>query len=845
MYDSFKLTDRLSWNGVLDSELRTFDIIMHTEFGTTYNSYVFKGSEKVALFETAKLKFWDEFGERTEQVVKFEDLDYIIVNHTEPDHAGSLEKILEINPKVQVVGTPTAIGFLKEIANCDFYSIPVKDGDTLSLGDKTLHFMVLPNLHWPDTMFTYVEEDKVLFTCDSFGSHYSFPEILHSKVTDEAGYKRATKYYFDNIIGPFIHPYLDKALERIEPLEISMICPGHGPVHDTKAAIDEVTGWYKEWSAKPDPKSRKLVVIPYVSAYGYTKELAEKMSAGIKESGDIDVHMYDMVYSDQGEVLADIGAADGILFGTPTIVGEALMPIWDLTIHMFPPVHGKKLASAFGSYGWSGEGVPHIIERLKQLRCKVPDEGFRIRFKPSETQLMDAYDYGYNFGCILLKKENTRKMKKGARNMVKCIVCGEIFDADQYDVCPVCGAADDKFISVEDTTPDFRKDTDETFVVIGGGSAALYAARAVRERNATAKVMMISDEDELPYNRPMLTKSLLAQMNHGQIAVTDENWYKENNIDLILNTRVDSINTEAKTVTCGDKTVKYDKLIYALGAHCFEAPIKGHEQDHVISIRSLKDVANVQKRVEGGVRNVVVIGGGVMGLESAWELKKSGYEVTVLEGAPRLLPKQLDADASAILAGILNKVGIKFVVGARTTEIKKDAVSVEGMDDFPAQLVIMSTGMRGNIEIAKAAGIGINKLIKVDEHMETDAADVYAAGDCAEFEGIPSAFWSQSIEQGRIAGANAAGDEIEYDKIPLSMNIAAMNTEIFSRGDVGNDPDKEYRTVEVRDTKREAFEKYFFVHNRLVGVILIGDISKQIEMMEALDENRKFSDFMK
>lgn len=242
MYESFKLTDSLSWSGVLDKNLRVFDIIMFTEFGSSYNSYVLKGSEKTAIFETAKLKFYDEFKERTESQVKFEDIDYIIVNHTEPDHAGSIEKILEINPKVQIVGTATAIGFLKEITNRDFYSIAVKDGDTLSLGDKTLKFMILPNLHWPDTMYTYIEEDKILLTCDSFGSHYCHEKILHSTVTDKEGYKRATKYYFDNIIGPFVHPFMVKALERIEPMEINMICPGHGPVHDGKESIDEIMG---------------------------------------------------------------------------------------------------------------------------------------------------------------------------------------------------------------------------------------------------------------------------------------------------------------------------------------------------------------------------------------------------------------------------------------------------------------------------------------------------------------------------------------------------------------------------------------------------------------------------
>ena len=242
---SFRLNDSLTWTGVLDPDLRTFDIVMMTEFGTTYNSYVLKGSEKSVIFETAKLKFWDQFKENVENVMSFKELDYIIVNHTEPDHAGSLEKILEINPTVQVVGTATAISFLKEIVNHEFYSIIVKDGMTLSLGNKTLKFMILPNLHWPDTMYTYVEEDKLLFTCDSFGSHYSHDGIVRSTVTNEAGYLKATKYYFDNIIGPYKNPYMTDALERIKDLDIKMICPGHGPVLDSK--LDEIMSLYHQW----------------------------------------------------------------------------------------------------------------------------------------------------------------------------------------------------------------------------------------------------------------------------------------------------------------------------------------------------------------------------------------------------------------------------------------------------------------------------------------------------------------------------------------------------------------------------------------------------------------------
>jgi len=402
-----ELKKNLYWTGVLDANLRVFDIIMETEFGTSYNSYLLKTSEKTVLFETAKAKFLDGYLKALNKLVDIKDIDYIVVNHTEPDHAGSIEKLIEMNPNIKIIGSQVAIGFLKNIVNREFNGIIVKENETLSLGDKTLRFMSVPNLHWPDTMYTYIEEDKTLVTCDSFGSHYSFDGILLSKVTDNDGYLRALKYYFDCIIGPFKNPFMIKALDRIKDLEIDMICTGHGPVLDCR--IDEIMEYYKKWSNVSNPNPRKTVIIPYVSAYGYTKELAEKIAEGIKASGDIDVRVYDMVEADKDKVLEELEFADGILFGTPTIVGEALKPIWDLTTSIFARTHGNKLASAFGSYGWSGEAVPHIIERLKQLRMKVVDEGFRVKFKPSDSELSDAYDYGYNFGFLLLNKENLNK----------------------------------------------------------------------------------------------------------------------------------------------------------------------------------------------------------------------------------------------------------------------------------------------------------------------------------------------------------------------------------------------------------------------------------------------------
>ena len=398
---SIKLRENFYWTGIIDDKLRVFDIIMYTEFGTTYNSYVMKAGDKTVLFETAKAKFFDEYLENLKEVIDVHQIDYLIVSHTEPDHAGSVEMLLDLSPQMKIIATGCALGFLKEIVNRDFVGIPARDEEKMTIGNRTLRFMFVPNLHWPDTMYTFIEEEQILVTCDSFGAHYCLPEVVSTEIKNEADYQSALKYYYDCIIGPF-KPYMLKALDRVEDMDVSMVCTGHGPVL-VGSRIKEVMKQYREWSAVVNPNPRKTVIIPYVSAYGYTKSLAEKIAEGVADSGDVDVRAYDMVEADAGKVNEELLFADGILMGTPTIVGEALKPIWDLTLNMFPGTHGGKFAGAFGSYGWSGEGVPHITERLKQLRMKVA-EGFRVRFKPSEADLVIAYEYGYQFGCVFQNK---------------------------------------------------------------------------------------------------------------------------------------------------------------------------------------------------------------------------------------------------------------------------------------------------------------------------------------------------------------------------------------------------------------------------------------------------------
>lgn len=839
-----KLRDDFYWTGIVDDQLRVFDIIMYTEFGTTYNSYVMKAGDKIVLFETAKAKFFEEYLEKLKEVIDVTKIDYLVVSHTEPDHAGSVERLLDYSPQMKILATGCAIGFLKEIVNRDFVSIAVKDEQTMTIGNKTLRFMFVPNLHWPDTMYTFIEEEQILVTCDSFGAHYCLPEVVSTKITKEADYQKALKYYYDCIIGPF-KPFMLKALDRVEHMDITMVCTGHGPVL-VGERIKAVMKQYREWSTVVNPNPRKTVIIPYVSAYGYTKTLAEKIAEGVKDSGDIDVRSYDMVEADEVKVNEELLFADGILFGTPTIVGEALRPIWELTLNMFAGTHGGKHASAFGSYGWSGEGVPNIIQRLKQLRMKVC-EGFRIRFKPSEADLVSAYEYGYQFGCLVQEKEPVRPQKKGTRSLVKCLVCGEIFDAS-LEICPVCGVGKENFVPVEAEETGFENNTEEYYVILGNGAAGFNAAKAIRERDKTGAITMISNEPYLSYNRPMLTKSIVAGLTAEQIAIESAGWYEENKIYQILGRQIVSVDTQKKEVCMDDGSrIHFTKLIYALGSECFVPDMKGSNLPEVVAIRRLADVDQVKELMKEA-KNAVVIGGGVLGLEAAWELKKGGLHVEVLEVAPVLMGRQLDAGSAELLKKVAEKNGVRIHTGISVEAIEGSehvtgVRTADGMS-YPADLVIVSAGVRANVELAKEIGLATERAVVVNQQMETNVPGIYACGDCAQYQGINYAIWPEASEEGRVAGANAAGEAVEYTPVSAALTFHGMNTAVFAAGDNGKNPNLLYKTVEFQDMGKGQYHKYYFLNNRLCGVILLGDLTDMARLTMALEKGASYKEVM-
>lgn len=388
-----EITKDVKWIGILDKDIVTFDIVMSTEFGTTYNSY-FINAEKKTIIETAKEKFKDTYFSKIKQVTDFTSIEYIVLDHTEPDHSGSLKHLLKLAPQATVVGSGNAIRYLQDMVDEPFKSLQVKDGDTLSLGNKTLQFISAPNLHWPDSIYTYLVEDKILFTCDSFGAHFCHDEMFDDKVPN---WDEAFKYYFDVILKPY-SKFMLKAIEKIKPLDISVICPGHGPIlrSNWKKWVDLSEKYSKEYLNETSC-NQKNVLIAYVSSYGYTKKIAEALAEGIKKEGGINVDITDIEKIELGELDAKLNHAQAIIVGSPTLNQNILLPIYKLFAIINPIRERGKLSMSFGSYGWSGEAVKIIDATLKNLKLNVIQEGLAVKFNPNAKTLEMIIEKGKEF----------------------------------------------------------------------------------------------------------------------------------------------------------------------------------------------------------------------------------------------------------------------------------------------------------------------------------------------------------------------------------------------------------------------------------------------------------------
>lgn len=378
------------------------------------------------------------------------------------------------------------------------------------------------------------------------------------------------------------------------------------------------------------------------------------------------------------------------------------------------------------------------------------------------------------------------------------------------------------------------------YVLIGNGIAALSAAENIRKNDVDAKITMISNEPYPTYYRVKLSHLLGQEYELESLFVKPEKWYYENIINLRLNTIVEIIDAKnKKLVLSNDEMVDYDRLIIASGSSSFVPNVAGKDKKGVFAIRKLDDVNNLNSFISDKKRGIIV-GGGLLGLEAAWTLKQSGYDITVIEFFPRLLPRQSDEEGSLILKEIIESKGIKLVLGAEVTEItgkNVDGVILKDGTKIEADFVIFSSGIKPNIDMVKDSGIKINRGIIVDEYMKTSAEDIYAAGDVAEFNGKIYGLWTVAMTQGKCAGLNAAGIIMQYKEIPPSSTLKVTGVDAFSAGDISgvDSLPKSYREDNV-------YYKLFFKDSKIIGVILIGDTIKSTKLKRAIEIGQNFKE---
>lgn len=396
---SVKIKEDIFWVGSLDPNLVVFDIVIPTDHGTTYNAYLVKGKEKTALIDTVKEQFHEDFIKTLGSIVDPKEIDYVVINHTEPDHSGALPHFIDFVPEVTPVFSKTAKAFVGNILHKDFNPIIVGDGDKIDLGGKTLSFVSAPFLHWPDTMFTYVEEDKVLFPCDAFGAHYCSEKIFNDELESPDEAYKAFEFYYKCILRPF-KDHIVKALEKIKDLDIDIIAPSHGPIlrKDPRNYLDA----YKKWAYKTkDPSVKKKVVVIYVSSYGNTAKMAKSIARGTIIPG-VESSIYNATETPMSKIVDEVEIADGIILGTPTLNAKTPEPIFDIISNLVTLNVKGKAASVFGCYGWSGEAIQMTEDILRSLKFKILIDSYKLKMVPKPEELKQCEEYGRRFSKELL-----------------------------------------------------------------------------------------------------------------------------------------------------------------------------------------------------------------------------------------------------------------------------------------------------------------------------------------------------------------------------------------------------------------------------------------------------------
>ncbi len=396
------LSKSVQFIGAFDPKIRTFDIIMKTANGSSYNAYLVRGSEGVCVMDTVKKEFSEPFFEKLERLCDYDEIKYIVLHHLEPDHSGALEELMKRAPQAQLIISGRAVMMLKGLIKADIPFEIANTGKVISLGDKTIEFLSTPFLHWPDTMSSYLHEEKILFSGDVFGSHY-YDERLFDDEVGDFGY--AFKYYYDHIMRPF-KQYVLQALKLYSRFEIDVIAPLHGPIlrSNPQYYINKYAQWSSEEKFRKYEFGNKMLSVFYMSSYDNTHRMAEKIMEGADSIDGIVASMYDLASLEERNMIDLLEESDAIIIGSPTINGDAVKPAWDLLACMAYLESGGKIGAAFGSYGWTGEAPEMLHDRMRWLKFRLPVDPMKVKLIPTDEELAECFLFGAEVAEIAMGK---------------------------------------------------------------------------------------------------------------------------------------------------------------------------------------------------------------------------------------------------------------------------------------------------------------------------------------------------------------------------------------------------------------------------------------------------------
>ena len=376
------------------------------------------------------------------------------------------------------------------------------------------------------------------------------------------------------------------------------------------------------------------------------------------------------------------------------------------------------------------------------------------------------------------------------------------------------------------------------YVIIGNGVAGTTAAEHIRKTDGSGKIVVVTEESTPFYYRMRLPEFISGDLDEDKLSAKKEQWYKDRGIDLKLSIRIQGADPEKKMLsTQSGSEIPYDRLLLATGSRSFIPPVKGADKKGVFALRTIQDAREIIAWAKN-IQKVVLIGGGLLGLEVGNALRKLGKNLTVVEFFPRLLPRQLDVAGGGRLQKIMEGMGFSFRLGAKTQEIKGEervsGVSLEGGELLPAEMVIVSAGVRPALELAKALNLDHDKGVKVDERMRTNQAGIYAAGDVAEFKGIPYGIWTAATEQGQIAGTNMAGGDALYKGTVMANTLKVVGIDLASAGNI--DAENKLESKVLSDEK--VYKKIVLENDLIAGCIMLGDTKGFAKITKMMSEKQ-------